>query len=333
MFANLHLYLVVRPILFVGFVLYTAGLSLLAEEPPKSAIRVYYIGNSVTDTIRYSALAKLAETRGVKVTWGRHMIPGAPLEWLYTHPNDGFREEPFGGWQKALSDFSWDAVSFQPFDRHLRGKSKRGEDVGDVALIAKLAKLAAASNPEVQIYIYARWPRVTINGKSVSFDKNDYDPEKPGSGNDLSKIDDYTKRWNAKYTGGWDSSNETRDYFETLLREVRKETTWLKKRPLLVPVGHVLAELHEKMQSGKVPGWTSIHQFYKDGIHLNEPGSYVVGCTYFATVLKQSPEGLPTEPYGKISPELGRIIQETAWRVVRTHPDAGLAAPGMKARN
>jgi hypothetical protein len=54
-------------------------------------------------------------------------------------------------------------------------------------LITELALLAAKQNPDVQIYVYARWPRVTIAGKSVPFDKNDYDPSKPGSGNDLSK--------------------------------------------------------------------------------------------------------------------------------------------------
>ena len=185
-------------------------LNLPAADAAAASPRVYYLGNSVTDTIRYGALAKLAVTRGVKITWGRHMIPGAPLEWLHGHPNDGFRENPYGGWSNALTQFAWDAVSFQPFDRHLHGKNKEGEDVGDVALITKWAKLAAATNPDVQIYIYARWPRVTSGGKGVPFDKNDYDPTKPGSGNDLSKVDDFTARWEAKYSGGWDYSNEGR---------------------------------------------------------------------------------------------------------------------------
>jgi cytochrome b len=300
--------------------------SVPAADMPVTALRVYYIGNSVTDTIRYGPFAELAATRAVKITWGRHMIPGAPLEWLYTHPNDGFREEPFGGWQKALGEFAWDVVSLQPFDRHLHSKSEQGEDLGDVALIVKLARMAASKNPDVQVYIYARWPRVTVAGKSVPFDKNDYDPTRPGSGNDLSKVDDFAARWNAKYTGGWDASNETRDYFETLLREVRKDAAELKKPVLLVPVGHVLAELHAQMKAGKVPGWTSVYQFYKVGSHLNVPGSYAVACTYFATLLKQSPVGLPTELYGKISPELARVIQETAWRVVQSTPEAGVKA-------
>lgn len=293
-------------------------------------LRVYYIGNSVTDTVRYGELAALTETRGVKLDWGRTMIPGAPLEWIYTHPNDGFQQEPYGRWTNALSRFAWDAVSLQPFDRQLHGQNDAGKDLGDVALIKEWADMAARKNPDVQIYIYARWPRVTSGGKGTPFDKNDYDPAQPGSGNDLSKVDDFTARWEAKYSGGWDNSNETRDYFETLLREVRKETPFLKKPPLLVPVGQVMNALHTRMQTGQVPGYTSIYQFYKDGIHLSEAGSYLVGCTYFATLLKQSPVGLPTAPYGKIDPALAATIQKTVWQIVAATPEAGVGVKGEK---
>jgi hypothetical protein len=139
------------------------------------------------------------------------------------------------------------------------------------------------------------------------------------------KVDDYITRWDAAFTGGWDATNETRDYFDKLLAEVRQSTAaTLKKKPLLVPVGHVMAALHRQMKEGQVQGYTSIYQLYKDGIHLNEPGSYLVACTYFATLLKQSPEGLPTEPYGKIDPALAATIQKTAWQVVSQHPAAGV---------
>ncbi len=313
-------------VLIALFLAYLVGCycSVTAQDNNQKTIRIYYIGNSVTDTIRYGSFAKLAQSRGIKLEWGRTMIPGAPLEWIYTHPNDGFKEEPYGTWKKALTEFSWDIVTLQPFDRQLHGKNQSGEDFGDVSMITKLARLAYEKNPDVQVYIYARWPRVSINGKGAKFDKNDYDPSKPGSGNDLSKIDDYNTRWESKYTGGWDLTNETRSYFDTLLKEVRNETTFLKKPVLLIPVGHTFSELNKQMKDGKVAGWSNIFQFYKDGIHLNEPGSYAVACVFFATLFKQSPEGLQTEPYGKISPDLAKIIQQTAWKVVQEVSDAGV---------
>ena len=77
--------------------------------------------------------------------------------------------------------------------------------------------------------------------------------------------------------------------------------------------------LHLQMKLGGVPGYTSIHQLYRDGIHLNEAGSYLVGCSFFATLLKQSPVGLPAEPYGKIEPQLAETIQKTVWQIVAAH--------------
>lgn len=299
--------------------------SLTAAEP--AALRVYFIGNSVTDTVRYGELAKLTAARGVRLDWGRTMIPGAPLEWIYTHPDEGFQQEPYGRWRKGLTEYAWDAVSLQPFDRHLRAVNNDGRDLGDVALVREFAALAARRNPDVQVYIYARWPRVTSGGRSIPFDKNDYDPAKPGSGNDLARVDDFAGRWEMKYTGGWDNSNEGREYFDALLREARKETPFLRKKPLLVPVGHVMNELHRRMKAGEVPGYRSIHQLYRDGIHLGEAGSYLVGCTFFATMLRQSPVGLPSAPYGKIDPALAQTIQKTVWDVVSKHPDAGVATP------
>ena len=86
-------------------------------------------------------------------------------------------------------------------------------------------------------------------------------------------------------------------------------------------------ELHQQMKAGRVPGYMSIYQLYKDGIHLNEAGSYLVGCTYCATLLKQSPVGLPTAPYEQIDPTLAETIQKTVWQTVAAHPEAGVAAP------
>ena len=73
----------------------------------------------------------------------------------------------------------------------------------------------------------------------------------------------------------------------------------------MVPVGHVLHELNQRMKAGEVPGYKTVWELYKDGIHLNNVGSYVVGCTFFATLYKENPKGLPGEPY-KVHGEAGR---------------------------
>jgi hypothetical protein len=157
--------------------------------------------------------------------------------------------------------------------------------------------LALPKSPDVQVYVYARWPR---QGK-----------------------DDFDIAWQKKYTGGWDGTNETKDYFERLTLELRKTCPNLKKPVLMVPVGHVMFELNQRMKAGDVPGHKQIKDVFADGIHLNNVGSYVVGCTYFATLYRENPKGLPGEPYKVTDQKLAEVIQDTVWKVVSTHELAG----------
>ncbi len=268
-----------------------ANVHVCAQD--NKTLRVYFIGNSVTDTINYGALAELAKSRGHQQVWGRHMIPGAPLQWIWEHPKDGFQEQPFGHYPTALADHEWDVLSLQPFDRQLDGKD------GDLAMAKNFIDLALPKSPDVQVYVYARWPR---QGK-----------------------DDFDTAWLKKYTGGWDGTNETKDYFERLTLELRKACPNLKKPVLMVPVGHVMYELNQRMKAGEVPGHKQIKDVFSDSIHLNNIGSYVVGCTYFATIYRENPKKLPSEPYKVADPKLAEVIQDTVWKVVGANELAGVA--------
>lgn len=279
--------------MFHAAILAIAVIAVAAEEKP---LRVYFVGNSVTDTINYRGLVELAKSRGHSQVWGRHMIPGAPLQWIWQHPKDGFQEPPFGHYPTALANFQWDVLSLQPFDRHLDGKD------GDLAMARNFIDLALPKSSGIQIYVYGRWPR---QGK-----------------------DDFDTAWLKKYTGGWDNTNETKDYFERLTLELRK--AYPKVTIRMVPVGHVMYELNQRMKAGQVPGYKHIKEVFADGIHLNNVGSYIVGCTFFATLYKENPKGLPGKPYKVTDPKLAEVIQETVWKVVNGHELAGVTEPTVK---
>ena len=276
-----------------------------ADEKP---CRAYFVGNSVTDTIRYGSFARLAQSRGHTLNWGRHMIPGAPLQWIWEHPADGFQAEPFGLYPRALAEFPWDVLSLEPFDRHLDGKD------GDLSMAGHFINLALKQSPDLQVYVYSRWPRK--------------DKAKDGS-----LVLDFKTRWLRKYTGGWNGTEETRDYFERVVAGLRKAYDGKARPALLVPVGDVLLELHERMRAGRVPGFTDIAQVYADGIHFNNVGSYVVGTTFFTTLFREDPRGLTADPYNEkldpmkdrlIDDNLAAAIQDAVWSVVSKHPLAGV---------
>jgi beta-1,2-mannobiose phosphorylase / 1,2-beta-oligomannan phosphorylase len=271
-------------------------------------LRTDFVGNSVTDTIRYGNLAKLAKSRGHTLTWGRDMVPGAPLSWLWEHPKEGFQEEPFGLYPKAFSEHTWDVLSLQPFDRHLDGKD------GDLAMARNFIDLALKRSPDVQVYVNSRGPR---KDKAM----------------DGSLVLDYKTKWLRKYTGDWDRTEETKDYFERVVAELRKAYDGKAKPVLVVPVGDVLLELHERMRVGKVPDFTDIAEVYMDAIHFNNVGSYIVGTTFYATLFRANPKGMTADPYNeKLAPKKDRLIddnlaaaiQDAVWTVVSKHPLAGV---------
>lgn len=136
-----------RSLLCCTYLLVTSAPLAAAEPKAADALRVYFVGNSVTDTIRYDTLEKLAASQGRRLVWGRHMIPGAPLAWISEHPNDGFTKEPFGRYPQALPNYEWDALSLQPFDRQLEGEE------GDVSLAKRYIDLARKKSRDLTVFI------------------------------------------------------------------------------------------------------------------------------------------------------------------------------------
>ena len=184
--------------------------------------RVYLIGNSLTDNVRYTGLQTLAESRGYRHVWGRQMIPGAPIWWLWQHPDQGFRQNPYGTYPKALGEYEWDAVTLQPFSMY----SKEHEHA------RKFIELAVKKSPKVQFYIYAQW---------------------------MTRDQDFDRYWltTKLKKDTWGAGFKA--YYETLVEELRQD--FPKIRPVrLIPVGHVLFLLNQKMKAGRVPGYTGIRQ-------------------------------------------------------------------------
>lgn len=317
---------------YLALALLLAAAALAAAAPADGqAKRVYFIGNSVTDTVNYRAFQQSVETLQGKLTWGRQMVPGCPLFGLWRmaerNPDKcGFTEKPFGGSLNALRNFEWDAVTLQPFDRLLANADpKNNDDQGDVLYCQKYLDLALTKSPNAQLYTYARWPRMLIGRKSVPFDKDAYDKPIEGKTGDWSAVDPWDKRWTAKYTGGWDTTNETADYFETLTRILRQVNPAVAKPLLLIPVGHVMYEFDKQAHAGAVPGFKGAYDLYKDPIHLTNMGSYLVGCTFYATLYKTDPKGFAGAPYKVTDDAFMGLVQRLVWQVVSAHPLAGVA--------
>lgn len=312
-----------RQFALLGFAVWLA-IGFGAAAPVRAA-SIYLIGNSVTDTVHYAGLQALATSRGHSHLWGRQTIPGAPLQWLWDHPTNGFTRAPYGYPSEALPNHPWDALSLQPFDRSLASDLDHIRRYLGLLFGADVDRPTAAqtfNRHHTRILVYARWPRR---------DRDD----RPGGPRDWETL------WLRSYTGS-DNTNETADYFAQLVTTLRQQTAAmvpLADRVFMVPVGHALHALHRRLQERPIAGYAGTDAFslYTDGIHLDNVGSYLVACTYFAVLYRESPVGLPVPiAYGDIAAPLREAIQQIVWDVVRHEPLAGVvphaAAPPSATR-
>lgn len=264
--------------------------------------RIYLVGNSVTDGMNYGGFANIALSRGNTHIYGRNMIPGAPLELLWSSTS-AFSEAPYGIHTNALPNYTWDAVSLQPFDRPIDGAN------GDLAMFGNFINEAKGKSPNVQFYVYSRYPRKPQD--ATVFDANLWE-----------------KLWLGTYTGNY-QSNETRKYFEDLLLAERAKHTDVKPA-LIVPVGEVLFELNKRFRNNEVPGFSSAWDLYSDGIHVTNVGSYVVAATFYATMYREDIRNsdVPYQ-YGSIPAELASVIQNTVHNVVFGYQYSGATASDL----
>jgi hypothetical protein len=274
-----------------------AGPASTPAASPKQ-LRVYMLGNSLTDNVKYDGFQKLAESRGFKHVWGRTMIPGSPIFWHWAHPNEGFMQPPFGHWPKALAEYEWDAFTLQPFSTYRN----------EMDSARKFIDLILKKSPNIQVYVHAQW-MTRDKGDFASYWLQELDPNSPRTG--------------------------TAAYYERFTEDLRKSFPAIKP-PRLIPVGHALFLLDQKIKAGLVPGVKSIFELWNDGIHLGNVGSYVCGCGFFATIYGQDPVGLPVvDAYAldpasgrgrAIGPALAKLVQETVWEAVTGNPLTGVTS-------
>lgn len=290
---------------------------LLASET-----RIYFIGNSLTDEVKYPWFEQWAEAAGHDLVWGRHMIPGAPIRWLYQSVGKGFQQKPFGHWDQALRAYEWDVITLQPFSAF----------EGEYEAARKFCHEIAAKSPEAEVFIYAQWPGAGrgpdwVRGFTGANEASkNSDPE-----NDYAaRVAELPSALQERY-----QDRSLRHQYEMYVHALRARGI-LSQPVRLIPVGHVMQLLGQKMRAGLMPGYQTPWDFYSDGIHVTNLGSYIVACTFYATIFGHSPVGLPVGPYQgqagdradyvTITEDLARIIQESVWEVVTSHPLSGVVS-------
>jgi hypothetical protein len=279
-----------------------AALVACAAAPTARAaqtLRTYFVGNSLTNQMDPASIGSLAASRGNTLVFGKHIDFGQALEQMWSNPAGADETvAPYGAFPNALVNHQWDAVSLQPFMRPIE------EPIGDRIALRNFISLARTRSPGAKFFLYSGWP-FKYAGQPLN----------------------YEPRWLQPYSGVWDDSIRTRDFYAKLVGAVRQDFPSLARSIVLVPTGEVMFELERRMRDGLVPGYDDVGQLYSDELHLNETGRYLCALTFYATMFKQDPRGLPYDPGLITDPSVAAQLQDAVWQVVRSHPLAGLRPP------
>ncbi len=283
-------------LILLGLAQFVSGTQIRAAEP----VAIFHVGNSLTD--QAYGMHDIAIARGRETKFGRHMIPGAPLDWLWNHRGEGFRApDRKKAADEILREQKWDVLILQPYGREAEKSIEYG---------ANYAAAAYEGNPGCQVYVFANYP---------------------GIGKDQSETDQWEERWLSP------DFRRGRANFERVAKGISAKSP--DRKPVrIIPVGEVMYQLHLRMKDGKVPGFKHIAELYADGVHLKSEGKYVEAVTHYATVFQDDPHDCITSglrfwrgPYS-VEEEFAEIVWDVVWKVVTTHPHTGLQTLGRLNR-
>ncbi len=277
-----------------------AQMAALYAEPlpaPDNPLRVFHIGHSLVNRDMPAMLAQLAgeghsyESQlgwgaTLKSHWGDEPVNGFDAE--NAHPR--YRDA-----REAVASGDYDAVVLTEMVE-IRDALRHFDSSG---YLARFTESALSARPDTRVYLYETWHPLD-------------DPE-----GWLERLDaDLLRHWK----GG---------ILRPALHTLPKDT-----RIHLIPAGQALAAFVREVESrAGVGNVRHRSDLFSDQIHLNDIGNYFVALVHYAVLYGSSPEGLPHEllradgtPAIAPDPETARLMQEVAWRVVRSIPATGVAA-------
>jgi hypothetical protein len=271
---------------------------------------LFQIGNSLTQV--GGGYRDHALTAGRPVDQQIFGIGGARTKLLWeaaTNTMDAASAAKFTGvqdrWQKTWGSLAKiDDFTMQPRDFDIAEEADYDN---------RFMNLVAQKSPEVQPWLYIEWTEMARQRPT------DLGAEPTG---------EMTKAWPA---ATWEESMGGMIlYGEDLKRKV--DETYKGEKPVrIIPTALAMGWLHYAVEHGQFPG-VAPGQFYpklfRDDVHPNTEGAFLVECTWYAAIYGESPEGRILPINTNLTAEQARIMARMAWDAVKNYPAAGYYEEG-----
>lgn len=234
---------------------------------------------------------------------GYHIRAASTLKMILNDPNgekDTAVTPEFGGFNQALADHAWNAITLQSF---AWGDEGLEEDVAATQGFVEILR-RNPDNERTPIYIYQSWHQLAGWQDWASPIKN---------------TDKAFYLWK-------------REYYSRLLVRLRQSIA----NPIyMIPTGEIMYAFAQAIEAGAVPGMASVSELYRDHQHASAWARIGLSLSVFSTVLRESPVCAPAPPTILAErPDLFTDATETqrrvdalsriAWKEITAEPNSGL---------
>lgn len=280
--------------------------SLVNPPPPPppsnsdiQSAKIAEVGHSLVNTTMPGYFVDIANKKGKDITLNVQITNGAPLEWQWDHHYEAMQDSG----NPSFMDLRAGLASASPAHDVLVLTERVPLEAtiqwhNSEAVAKQWRDLAVQYNPNARIYMYTTWTGYN----------NEYWPGIPTR-------------------AAWRSRTEVDGaLFEDLVRDTN---ALISSGPefQIIPGHRAMMALYDAIQSGAI-NWApnGIDHFFADDIHLNSLGNYYIALVHYATIYKDSPEGVsvPSALSGSITATHARQLQEMAWTVVSQYSLSGV---------
>lgn len=269
--------------------------------------KTFHVGNSLTATALGNFSLRVASA-GCVHDCPFFGLPGAATKKLWDVSSGVGNDIEKGRWTASWADGAGatkiDDFTFQPRDFNI-------PEEADYAV--RFLKLVRQKSPDVQPWIYTEW---TEKIRTRPTDRG------------VEPTTEMKKTWPALT---WQESMAGMLlYVEDLQRKIA-ETDKGGKAPRVLPTALAMGWIDTLIQQGKLPGvpkdafWPEI---FRDDVHGNNDGAYLVQLTWYAAFYGQSPEGKVLPLMTNLTAQQALVMQRLAWDVIKNYPDCGYYEKG-----
>lgn len=211
------------------------------------------------------------------------VINGAPLQWQWEHSAEAQGQDG----RRWLPEHRLDALVLT--ERVPIASTIEYHDSGTYAL--DWVELARKTSPDLQSYLYQTW--------------DDIDDAGTGS----------AQAWR-------DRILTDLPLWQGIVDHVNAGLPAEAKPMQLIPAGLGMVSLYDAIAQDRVPGASTIRDFFRDNVHPTDAGFYYVAMIHYVMLTGESPVGLPRQldgewgPYPAVPADQAKALQELAQQVV-----------------